>query len=57
MKKTQSELIKKQQEEEQRQGRTDGQNKEAFDGGRQLDSECTDQVNPILGTSKQPSEI
>lgn len=46
MKKTQSELIKKQQEEQQRQkqlqGTTDKQ-KEAFDGGRQLD-----QVNLIL---------
>nr|XP_029121987.1 uncharacterized protein LOC105050302 isoform X2 [Elaeis guineensis] len=46
MKKTQSELIKKQEEEEQRQkqlqSRTDG-HKEVFDEGRQLDSECINQ--------------
>lgn len=57
MKKMQSELIKKQKEEQQRQSGTDLQNKEVFDGGRQLYSESTDQVNPILATSKQPSEI
>lgn len=58
MKKMQSELIKKQKEEQQRQSRTDLQNKEVFDGGRQIYSESTDQVNPILATSKQqPSEI
>ncbi|KAG1364053.1 hypothetical protein COCNU_11G008800 [Cocos nucifera] len=47
MKKTQSELIKKQEEEEEQrqkqlQSTTDGP-KEVFDGGRQLDSECINQ--------------
>ncbi|XP_010913509.1 uncharacterized protein [Elaeis guineensis] len=50
MKKTQSELIEKQQE-----SRTDGQSKEVFDGGRQLDSDYTDQVAKLEKERKKSS--